>query len=79
MRANTRTVQNKKKHKLSLLLPFGWRAKFEGKEKKKSTALHWVVTLRPRHASICGEHGECFFHTAQLGPFIYRWYYWAGM
>lgn len=32
MRANTRTVQNKKK--LSLLLPFGWRAKFEGKEKK---------------------------------------------
>lgn len=25
----------KKKHKLSLLLPFGWRAKFEGKGKKK--------------------------------------------
>lgn len=51
---------------MSLLLHFGLRAKFE----TKSTALHWVIKLWPRHASICGKHGDRFFRTAQLNLYL---------
>lgn len=63
-RANTHAAQKKKK-KSSPLLRFGRRAKFE----TKSAALRWVIKLWPRHASICGKHGDRFFHTAQ--PSLY--------
>lgn len=56
------------------LLRFGLRAKSE----TKSIALHWVIKLWPRHASICGKHGDCS-PTLHSSAFIYRWYYWAGM
>lgn len=71
VRASTHTDTHAPTHtqrgeKMSRLLHFGLQAKFE----TKSIALHWVIKLWPRHASICGKHGDRFFHAAQLSLYL---------